>query len=78
VLEQGSDNILGVQDAAPSAPVLRAIVVEIDPEQVASPALRRLLEEVRDDSECDLGPKGAMYDRTHHRHNRQFLLPSGG
>jgi hypothetical protein len=60
------------------APDLRPLVVDIDPEQVTSPALKRLLEEVREDSLCDSGPQGAHYDRTHHRHNRQFLLPSGG
>jgi hypothetical protein len=45
-------------------------VVDIDPDQVASPALRRLLEEVRNEdigcSTLSYGP----YDRVHNKHNR--------
>jgi hypothetical protein len=71
--------LLPLAPAEPSgAPAVPSIVVDIDPEQVASPALRCLLAEVRDDSPCDDSPQGVRYDRTHHRHNRQFLLPPGG
>ena len=44
-------------------------MIDIDPEQVASPALKRLLEEVRNE---DTGCNGKLhkYDRVHNRHNR--------
>jgi hypothetical protein len=48
---------------------LRSLVVDIALEEVASPALRRLLEEVRDDSACGKEQTYA-YDRTHKKHNR--------
>jgi hypothetical protein len=44
-------------------------VVDIDPDQVASPALRRLLEEVQNaDTGCNGEPYA--YDRVHNTHNR--------
>jgi hypothetical protein len=71
-------DLLPALSAEPSTlPDLGSLVVDIDPEQVTSPALRRLLEEVCDDVPEDLSPKAAKYNRTHNRHNRQFLLPSG-
>jgi hypothetical protein len=44
-------------------------VIDIDPEQIASPALKRLLEEVRNE---DMGCNGEpyAYDRVHNTHNR--------
>ncbi len=48
---------------------LRALVADITPEEVASPALRRLLEEVRDDS-AGCSERTYAYDRTHNKHNR--------
>jgi len=43
-------------------------VVDIDPDQVGSPALRRIVEEVQNDAE--LVAVAGHYDRTHNRHNR--------
>jgi len=44
-------------------------VIDIDPDQIVSPALKRLLEEVRnDDTGCDGEHYG--YDRAHNKHNR--------
>jgi hypothetical protein len=44
-------------------------VIDIDPDQVASPALKRLLEEVQNE---DMGCSGEpyAYDRAHNKHNR--------
>lgn len=44
-------------------------VVDIDPDQVLSPALRRLLEEVRNE-ETGCGGQPYAYDRVHNKHNR--------
>jgi hypothetical protein len=44
-------------------------VVDIDPDQVASPALKRLLEEVRNE-ETGCNGEPYAYDRTHNTHNR--------
>lgn len=44
-------------------------VIYIDPDQVASPALKRLLEEVQnEDAGCNGEPYA--YDRAHNKHNR--------
>lgn len=44
-------------------------VIDIDPAQVASSALKRLLEEVRnEDTACNGEPYA--YDRAHNKHNR--------
>lgn len=44
-------------------------VVDISPNEVASPALRRLLEEVRNE-ETGCGGQPYAYDRAHNKHNR--------
>ncbi len=44
-------------------------VVDIDPDQVSSPALRRLLEEVRNE-ETGCAEQPYAYDRVHNKHNR--------
>jgi len=44
-------------------------VIDIDPDQISSPALKRLLEEVRnEDTGCNGEPYA--YDRAHNKHNR--------
>jgi hypothetical protein len=46
-----------------------ASVIEISPGDVSSPALQRLIAEVRNDSTgCD--EKTYAYDRVHNKHNR--------
>ena len=55
----------GFKQAGPGIPA----IMDIDPDQVDSPALRRLLEEVCNE---DTGRNGQTYayDRVHNKHNR--------
>lgn len=49
--------------------IVRQAIEDVKPDDIESPALRRLLEDVRDGS----GPKLEMpqlYNRQHNRHNR--------
>ena len=46
--------------------MVEAAIQDISPEDVHSPALRRLIEDVRENG----GPEPTLYNRTHNRHNR--------
>lgn len=48
---------------------LLAAVVDVNPDEIASPALKRILEEVRNEDAGCAGPAYA-YDRVHNKHNR--------
>ena len=43
-----------------------ASLLELNVDEIASPALARLIEEVRNDEP----PKAGAYNRSYHRHNR--------
>ena len=45
---------------------LKSEAIQLDPSEVSSPALARLIEEVRQEK----GGNVAAYNRTHNRHNR--------
>lgn len=56
-------------DCVQEADAGKVAVVDIDQDQVSSPALRRLLEEVRNE-ETGCGGQSYAYDRVHNKHNR--------
>ncbi|NKC13731.1 MAG: hypothetical protein GKR94_16550 [Gammaproteobacteria bacterium] len=49
--------------------IARRAIHEIDPEQVPSPALRRLIQDLRQAPDDDLAATTG-YNRVHNRHNR--------
>lgn len=44
-------------------------IQDIDPGAIKSPALRRLIEDIREQTDSDTSPPQA-YNRVHNRHNR--------
>lgn len=62
--------------------LLQSAVRDINPDDVTSPAMRRLLEDVQctesdeDRAEVDDGQSMTLYNRFHSRHNRSSARPS--
>ena len=46
-----------------------SFIVDVDSDQISNPVLKRLLDEVRNDSAC-CSEHTYVYDRVHNRHNR--------
>ena len=64
--EEGNLSDHAELDAAQVEELVKDSIQDIDPEDVGSPALKRLLEDVREDS----GAEPHLYNRSHNRHNR--------
>ena len=48
--------------------IAREVIEDISPEDINSPAIRRLIEDLQEKQDNPVSPQ--LYNRTHNRHNR--------
>ena len=56
-------------DSAAVDSIVRSAIQDVDPDGIKSPALKRLIDDIRDESNGSVSPSQA-YNRVHNRHNR--------
>ena len=69
MLDLPDEDIVSTKRQSSSSTSASGFMVDVDPDQISNPVLKRLLDEVRNDSAC-CPEHTYAYDRVHNRHNR--------